>query len=148
MYDLAYAFARLMAPDESIPAPYPSAAAGVREAMMAHPYLVAGRDRLDTDLMRAAPGALVSKVGAGGVQCVGLRGGLGVAVKMESGGAGTSSAPPAGVAALDVLRQLRVLDAADLSALEMHASPRVTTVAGDPAGVVRATFDLCRGIPG
>ena len=107
MYDMAYAFARLMAPDESIPAPYPSAAAVVREAMMAHPYLVAGRDRLDTDLMRAAPGALVSKVGAGGVQCIGLRGGLGVAVKMESGGAGTSSAPPAGVAALDVLRQLR-----------------------------------------
>lgn len=148
VYDMAYAFARLMAPDAGLPAPYTTAAPVVREAMMAHPYLVAGRDRLDTDLMRAAPAALVSKVGAGGVQCFGLRGGLGVAVKMEAGGAGTSSPPPAGVAALEVLRQLRVLDAADLAALEMHASPRVTTVAGEPAGVMRATFDLCRGIPG
>ena len=115
---------------------------------MSHPYLVAGRDRVDTDLMQAAPGALVSKVGAGGVQCLGLRGGLGVAVKMESGGAGTSSAPPAGVAALDVLRQLGVLDAADLLALDTHANPRVTTIAGEPAGVERAIFDLRRGIQG
>jgi L-asparaginase II len=148
VYAMARAFARLMAPDESIPATYASAAATVRGAMMAHPYLVAGRDRLDTDLMRAASGALVSKVGAGGVQCVGLRGGVGVSVKMESGGAGTSSAPPAGVAALDALRQLRVLDADDLAVLETHARPRVTTVAGEPAGEVRATFDLRRGIRG
>jgi L-asparaginase II len=138
---MARAFARLMAPDESIPQRYASAAAVVREAMMAHPYLVAGRDRLDTDLMRAVPGVLVSKVGAGGVQCVGLRGGLGLAIKTEDGGAGATT-PPAGIAALEALRQLGVLDAAALSALDGHAHQRVTTVAGEPAGEARAAFAL------
>ena len=138
---MAYAFARLMVPDAGIPEPYARAASVVREAMMAHPYLVAGRGRLDTDLMEAAPGALVSKVGAGGVQCVGLRAGLGLAIKTEAGGASTST-PPAGVAALAALRQMGELDPPALAVLATHARPGITTVAGEPAGEVRPVFTL------
>jgi L-asparaginase II/ribosomal protein S18 acetylase RimI-like enzyme len=49
------------------------ALARVRDAMVAHPSLVAGEGRLDTELMRAAAGAIVCKAGAEGVQGIGLR---------------------------------------------------------------------------
>jgi L-asparaginase II len=142
VYRMAYAFARLMAPDASIPEPYARSAAIVREAMMAHPYLVAGRDQLDTDLMLAMPGALVSKVGAGGVQCVGLRDGLGLAIKTEAGAAGATRTPPAGVASVEALRQLGELDPVTRVALAPHAHPEITTVAGEPAGELRPVFVL------
>ena len=58
--------------------------------MRAHPLLVAGEGRLDTNLMRAGAGGLVSKGGAEGVQGVGL-----IGVGAANGAAGGS--PPAGV---------------------------------------------------
>jgi L-asparaginase II len=141
VYRMALAFARLMEPPSDAPEQVRDAAGLVREAMMTHPYLVAGRHQLDTDLMRALPGAVVSKVGAGGVQCIGLPGGIGLAVKLEDG---TGAGNPAGVAALAALRQQGVLDDAVWMALEPHAQPSVRTIAGELAGSTRATFELER----
>jgi L-asparaginase II/GNAT superfamily N-acetyltransferase len=65
------------------------ALARVRDAMRAHPLLVAGDGRLDTDLMRAGAGAVVAKAGAEGVQGIGLVGGAGAGpVGVSPGGAG------------------------------------------------------------
>ncbi len=67
------------------------ALARVRDAMLAHPLLVAGEGRLDTNLIRAGAGGIVAKGGAEGVQGIGLRadpggpGALGCAVKIEDG---------------------------------------------------------------
>lgn len=59
----------------------------LREAMIAHPYLVAGDNRACTALMQAAPGVAV-KTGAEGVFVGILRdAGLGIALKIESGAA-------------------------------------------------------------
>jgi L-asparaginase II len=115
----------------------------VRESMMAHPYLVAGRRRIDTDLMQALPGAVVSKAGAGGIQCIGLPGGIGLAVKLEDGGSSASvgGATP-GIAALAALRERGVLDDAAWAALEPHARPTVRSIAGELAGSARAAFRL------
>ncbi len=107
---------------------------------MAAPYLVAGRDRLDTDLMCALPHAIVSKGGAGGVQCIGLPGGVGLALKLEDG----ASPPIPGIAALEALRQLGVLDDAAWSSLERHARPEIRSVAGERAGHGHAVFALDR----
>jgi len=64
------------------------ALARVRDAMLAHPALVAGETRFDTRLMRAAPGRVVAKGGAEGVQGVGLvPAGVGCVVKVEDGSA-------------------------------------------------------------
>ncbi len=46
----------------------------VRDAMLAHPELVAGRSRLDTKVMKALPGAVVAKGGAEGVQALAVVG--------------------------------------------------------------------------
>jgi L-asparaginase II len=74
----------------------------VREAMMAHPHLVAGRGRFCTELMLAIAGQLIVKVGAEGVYCAGLPGaGIGLALKIEDGHA--LAAP---LALLAALRQL------------------------------------------
>lgn len=138
VYRMALAFARLMAPPDDVPGPFRDAAAVVRDAMMEAPYLVAGRGRLDTELMRARPRAIVSKEGAGGVRCIGLPGGIGLAVKLADG----ASAPVPGIAVLEALRQLGVLDDAAWSALGQHARPQTRSVAGERAGEARAIFEL------
>jgi len=58
----------------------------ILEAMMLHPELIAGEQRPCTELMRAHPGRVVTKVGAEGVYSALLvREGLGVSVKVEDG---------------------------------------------------------------
>ena len=58
----------------------------LRDAMLARPDLVAGTGRSCTDVMQAAPGKVVVKLGADGVYCGALVGtGLGFALKVEDG---------------------------------------------------------------
>ena len=62
------------------------AAQQIVAAMTNHPDLVAGKGRLCTALMRAYPGEIVAKVGAGGVYGVGLIGKrMGIAIKAVDG---------------------------------------------------------------
>jgi L-asparaginase len=71
-------------------------------AMLAHPELVAGEGRFDTELMRRGHGQVVSKGGAEGIQCLSRVGeGLGVAIKVEDGSARAKHA-----VALHLLEQL------------------------------------------
>jgi len=58
----------------------------LREAMLAHPFLVAGTGRPCTQLIEAWPGEVIAKIGADGVYGAALPGlGLGVAIKVEDG---------------------------------------------------------------
>ena len=93
--DVARSYAFLAAP-ELIPAGDPRAALApslirVRDAMRGHPELVGGtRDRLDTALMKAAQGRLVSKSGAEALRAIGLlaapaRPPTGIAIKIADG---------------------------------------------------------------
>ncbi len=55
-------------------------------AMAAHPFLVAGTGRFDTEAMTALEGRVVTKTGAEGVFCAALPSlGLGLAVKADDG---------------------------------------------------------------
>ncbi|MCY3654177.1 MAG: asparaginase [Cyanobacteria bacterium MAG IRC1_bin_28] len=55
-------------------------------AMQAHPELVAGDGCFDTEVMRLGLGALVSKGGSEGIQCLGrVNEGIGMAIKVEDG---------------------------------------------------------------
>ena len=90
-----------------------SAAARLRDAMMAHPELVAGETRACTELMRAAP-RVALKTGAEAVFIAiipSLK--LGISVKIEDGGTRASEAV---IAAL--LIRLGVLDAAHPASLK------------------------------
>lgn len=151
VYHMALAYARLADPD-ALAEPYRGAALRVRDAMTAHPYMVAGKKRLCTDLMALGGGRLVAKSGASGIYCVGLlpgavralpalagaRGGVGLALKMEDGGALGSRE----IAVLEALRQLGVLDQGALGALVEYARPVVRNVAGRAVGEGRPAFTL------
>jgi len=83
----ADAFARLATPDGNLPPAAAAAARRIASAMMAHPRMVAWEGAGDAALMAAAPGRVLSKLGAEGIQCLGLPGtGAGIALKADDGG--------------------------------------------------------------
>jgi len=82
---LAVAFAKFGIGDD----PSKSRASAIirlRDACMEHPYMVAGKDRVCTQLMEALPGRVFVKVGAEGVYTACLpEQGLGIAMKVRDG---------------------------------------------------------------
>jgi len=141
---MALTYARLVAPPGNFDAKTQAACARIVAAMRAHPELVGGtRERLDTELMRAA-GGVISKVGAEGVYTVGVQPsrrwprGLGLALKIEDGE--DRRARPTVV--IESLRQLGVLDDAALERLAPYAKFVVRNHRGDEVGEVRASFEL------
>jgi L-asparaginase II len=146
---LARAYAVLADPSSLADDPLRRALERIRDAMMAHPELVAGeRRQMDTMLMRAAPRTLLSKGGAEGVQSVAVRSGghargdgaLGFALKIEDGDAARRGRSTATIAAL---QQLGALDEATVSErLAELAFPPVLDPRGEPSGEVRPAFVL------
>ena len=129
------------------------ALARVRDAMQAHPGLVAGEARFDTRLMQAAAGQVVAKGGAEGVEGVGLvaeerqggalaqaesdagqTGGLGCVVKVEDG----SSRP----IPLVVAHFLRAWGAADAAAAVEESFPAaLVATTGETVGGLRVLVE-------
>ncbi|KFE60123.1 asparaginase [Hyalangium minutum] len=134
---MATAYARLGTSEEA-------GARRVREAMWAHPELVAGTGRLCTELMAACRGTVLAKVGAEGVYCAALPAlGLGVALKVEDGDGRCS--PPA---LLAVLRQVAAKRGAEtgltlpLEGLTHHEEPVLRNTRGEVMGSLRVAGEL------
>jgi L-asparaginase II len=143
---MALMYARLVKPSE-FDEPTTSACKRVVSAMTAYPELIGGiTDRLDTEIMRAGQGQLVSKVGAEGVYTVGVLpsdewpNGLGLALKIEDGD--DFRARPTVV--IESLRQLGVLRDDSLAAVSQFARFPVKNRRGDLVGEVRPAFTLER----
>ena len=84
--NLAYAFARLGAPDD-LPPGRADAALRLRKAIAAQPFMAGDNDRYCTTLMSVAGGTILAETGAEGVFCATLpEYGLGVALKCDDGG--------------------------------------------------------------
>jgi L-asparaginase II len=100
--------------------------------MRSHPEMVSGDKRNDLTLMRAGRGAWVTKVGAEGVQALGiLDKGWGVAIKVVDGNA--RGLHPATVAVLD---QLGLLDEAQRAELSAWREPTLRNYRGIVTGQV------------
>ncbi|HUH08754.1 MAG TPA: asparaginase [Egibacteraceae bacterium] len=149
---LAVAFARLADPSAVADPPLRSALTRIRDAMMAHPELVAGeRRRIDTALMRTYPKRVVSKGGAEGVLAIGLPPGalagdapfgdgpMGIAATIEDGNLARRAGD---VVSIAVLRQLGLVADPLPPRLEEYASPPILDPRDDPSGEVRAAFRL------
>jgi L-asparaginase II len=106
---LATAMAGYARPDIAFSGARAAAAARLRDAMMAHPVLVAGEGRYSTRVMQGLRGRAAVKSGAEGVLVAILpREGLGIAVKIDDGaGRGAQAAMTA------LLARTGVLDRAD-----------------------------------
>ena len=115
-----------------------AAPAAIYSAMVQHPEYVAGSERLDTDLMRAADRRLFAKVGAEGFYCAGIPSmQLGVALKVEDGA--KRAAEPA---LLAVLRHLDAISASDLATLSKYASPDILNTRNEGVGNLRVELEL------
>ncbi|MDP3487998.1 MAG: asparaginase [Bacillota bacterium] len=137
VYHMARAFAKLANPI-GLPLPIAHAAKRITSAMMNHPFLVAGSNRLCTTLMSAGKGNVFGKSGADGVYCVGLpQLGLGLAVKIEDGN-GRANGP----VMIEALRQLGALDPEQLHALAHMHSPKNYNHRKDLVGESKAVFTL------
>ncbi len=115
---MAKSFVNLLAPNK-FPEPTQKACSRIVSAMLKYPELIGGSTRLDTMLMRSAPGKFISKVGADGVWLCGVLPcerwptGLGIALKIEDGDDYLSRP----VVTVKVLRQLGILGSNDLPEL-------------------------------
>jgi L-asparaginase II len=149
LHEVARAFAMLADPSairaKDSRASLADALCRIRDAMLANPEMVAGsRDRLDTSVMKAAPGRILAKGGAEGLRGFSLLAGgrgaaSGVAIKIEDGGGFDRAASAASV---ETLRQAGALDPAALRALGRYHRPVALDPRGEPVGEAVARFDL------
>ncbi|HEX5602074.1 MAG TPA: asparaginase [Pyrinomonadaceae bacterium] len=142
---MALAYARLISPPASFDKKTRAACERIVRVMSAYPELIGGTsERLDTELMRAAPNYLISKVGADGVYTAGIKPseewphGLGIAIKIEDGDDKTARAP----VVIESMRQLGILHDESLEAVARYAFFPVKNRRGDIVGEVSASFDL------
>ncbi len=145
---LALAYARLAARIDD--ARYGTAPRELADAMAAHPEMVSGDGRSDLALMRAGRGDWIAKIGAEGVQALGMRGdGIGIAIKVADGN--KRALRPVIVA---VLEQLGLMDAGRRAELHDWYAPVVRNYRGIVTGQIRPTIvlDKCiapiAGVPG
>jgi L-asparaginase II len=129
---LAHAFCRLAL--GSTPA-----LAALSYAMTRHPDLVSGTRRSDLALMQTgAAGDWVSKIGADGVQVLGIRSrGIGIAVRIADGNTRALMAATA-----EVLQRLGLLDDPARTPLARYARPAIRNYKGTVTGAVLPVFDL------
>lgn len=133
---LAHAYARLAQGEESDR--YGDGLAILYRAMTSHPELVSGTGRSDLAFMQTAPGDWVAKIGADGVQTIGIRSaGLGIAIKIGDGNMRALY-----TAAVSVLQQLGLIDRPEDSPLAPWVRPQLKNFMGLHTGEVRAAFRL------
>lgn len=112
----------------------------IRDAMLGNPRMVAGTNRLDTDLMEALRGRLVLKAGAEACYAAGLAGrGIGICVKVEDG-----NPRAVGPALVRVLDELGEITPAQKEAVAKHWNEPVRNVAGRVVGRIECDFELRR----
>ena len=142
----ARAYARLCQPDGLAPARAESCRL-ITQAMISCPDMIGGPQRFDTDMMIAARGSLVTKIGAEGFHGIGILPGktpgvstsLGVTIKISDG----DLALRAGcVAALAVLKQLKVISDQQVMEMKEYDARPVTNWSNKPIGEIRPSTEL------
>lgn len=152
--EVAKAYA-LLADPAAVPSSDPRASLAaaltvIRDSVLANPEMIAGsRDRLDTSVMKAVPGRLISKGGMEALRGLAiLRGprgtgadvaGSGMAIKIEDGDGydrGTWAA------SVEALRQAGVVSGQSLRVLGRYHRPVSLDPHGREAAVAEASFEL------
>ena len=150
LQNMAHAVARLADP-VSLSDERAAACRKITAAMMAHPEMVAGPGKFDTDLMLAVKRKVFCKGGAEGYQIIGVmpdaihRGspGLGIAIKISDG-------DPHGRArtsvSLTLLSELGVLNKDELDRLADYGNKPVKNWRKLDVGEIRSVFSVPQGI--
>jgi len=123
----------------------------ITAAMMAHPVMVAGPEKFDTDLMTVSQGKVFSKGGAEGYQIIGVMPGavcegspgVGIAIKISDGDA---SGRARSCVSLAILRAMGVLDEHDQDRLALYGSVPVKNWRKLVVGEIKPAFSLPAGL--
>ena len=138
---MAKCFRNLISPPAEFPKDVRAACGRLVSAMTNFPELIGGNERLDTLLMQAAPGKIISKVGADGVWLCAILpseehpSGMSIALKIEDGD--DRRARP--VVAVELLKRFGVLSAEDIP--ELSPMP-VKNRRGDVVGRVESAMTI------
>lgn len=137
LYKFAQGFAKLSKP-ELFDSKREKAVKIITNAMTKYPEMVAGTDRICTDLMKSCGDRLFAKSGAAAYYAIGLKDkGIGIAVKMEDG---NSSIVPAVV--LETLKQLDVITEDELNKLEKYYVLKSINHKKEVVGETKVEFKL------
>jgi L-asparaginase II len=118
--------------------PYAQALSIAFDAMTAHPEMVSGEGRNDLAYTLAGGGDWVCKIGAEGVQAIGIRSsGLGIAIKVADGN--MRGLHPATLA---VLEQIGAMNEARRTQLLAWAQPPICSAAGPLVGTIEPVVQL------
>ncbi|HUW63592.1 MAG TPA: asparaginase [Spirochaetia bacterium] len=133
---MAQAYARLARPGAPAGQTRSTALQIIRQAIVEHPFFVAGTGRLDTALMEVTAGRVVAKFGAEGVYCAGLAGrGLAMCLKIEDGG--TRALAPV---IIEVMTHLGWLTDEELVKLEAWRRPLTRNHRGEIVGSLEVAY--------
>lgn len=136
LYKFAQGYARLSKP-ELFEDKRKEAIETITTAMTEFPEMVAGTDRVCTDLMKVAGDKLFAKSGAAAFYAIGLKGqGIGIALKIEDG-----NSKIIGPVVLEVLAQLGLLDK-ELEELKRHSLRQITNHKKEVVGDTKVVFKL------
>jgi len=134
---IAFGYSQLVQPDK-LPPKRRKACSRIVQAMIACPDMVAGGDRLCTQLMTAGNGKIVAKEGAEGVYGIGVRTkGWGIAIKIEDG-----SRRALRPVVYEILRQLDVLEAGELRKLKDYGGFLLKNHRDEIIGKLKPAFKL------
>ncbi len=146
---MAVMYARLVAPPADFSPDINQAVQRVARAMAKFPEMIGGtNERLDTEIMKAAKGDIVSKVGAEGVYTAGVfpsekfPRGLGISLKIEDGE--DRRARP--VVVIDTLRQLGLLAKEGLENLAPYSRFDVRNNRREVVGEIVPNFELTKNV--
>jgi L-asparaginase II len=107
-------------------------------AVTMYPEMIAGKDRMDTELMRRFGDRLFIKTGAEAVSCAALLGrSIGISIKIDDGYP-RAVAP----AMLELLRQLKVISNKEVEELREYWISPVKSYLGEKVGELKATFNI------
>lgn len=135
--NMALAYANLCDPD-FMDGRYKKSQNYILSAMTMYPEMVAGRGRLDTELMKRFGHMIIGKAGAEGVYCIGLTGEkTGIAIKIDDG-----SQRAIGSVVIEVLLQLGVLDAGEARQMKDFWKPEILNNRKEKVGEIRAIFEM------
>lgn len=138
--NMARGFSRLVSPPDNFDKELGDTCRLVVSAMMNHPEMIGGTERLDTLIMQALRGQIISKIGAEGIWLAGIlpsprfEKGLGIALKIEDGNDNRARA----AVAIELLKQLGLLDEANYEMLRSHSPLVIKNRRGDIVGGVEA----------
>jgi len=108
------------------------------EAILSHPEMIAGDERICTDIMRVLDRKVFAKTGAEGGYAMSLmREGWGVAIKIEDGN--NRAMQPV---IIEILKQLKVLNIEEEDKLQSYHHPVIKNHRGEIVGSIKARFSL------